>query len=236
MRTLILHHDRRLLIDLLFRTQKRQYAPSLPRSKSESPKVSRLDLIEVESSCSSSGQVLRSNPRLPKVHHVKSIEKGHPLSSPSKLSFQPQNIPERRSVKAASSLNGSLFSAVTTPPTPQTPKPSWFRRSPYRESSPFLSRSSVRRPQLSAQVASRVSKSKSKPALPILDGPLHDQALIVREYKPSLPIKPTHESTPKSSLANFAMLADQKLPTYNITMGMIIDSDKGSESAHRVYR
>jgi small subunit ribosomal protein S24e len=56
----------------------------------------------------------------------------------------------------------------------------------------------------------------------MLEGPIHDEAFIVREYKKSpVPLKPVHEATPKSSLGNFAMLAVGKVPVYKISDGLV---------------
>lgn len=57
----------------------------------------------------------------------------------------------------------------------------------------------------------------------LFEGPLNDEEYIVREYKKSpLPLKPLHESTPKSSLGNFSMLAAGKTPTYTFSEGSIM--------------
>ncbi|KAF8078620.1 P-loop containing nucleoside triphosphate hydrolase protein [Lyophyllum atratum] len=60
------------------------------------------------------------------------------------------------------------------------------------------------------------------------DGPIHDEAYIARVYRTSaLPLKPLHESTPKSSLGNFAMLVTEQLPTYKTTEGLVVDEATG---------
>lgn len=62
----------------------------------------------------------------------------------------------------------------------------------------------------------------------ILDAPLHDHACIAREYGNfQLPLKPMHESAPKSSLGNFSMLSIGKLPSYKAVEGLVLDGSHG---------
>lgn len=62
---------------------------------------------------------------------------------------------------------------------------------------------------------------------PRLEGPLHTEEYIVQQHKKSLaPLKPLHESAPKSSLGNFSMIAVGKTPTYASTEGYIL-ADSG---------
>ncbi|KAF9459916.1 P-loop containing nucleoside triphosphate hydrolase protein [Collybia nuda] len=86
--------------------------------------------------------------------------------------------------------------------------------------------------QRSSQVAgpSRPSgrgRGGKGPSRKALEGPIHDEAFIVREYKKSLlPLKPVHESTPKSSLGNFAMVAIGKPPAYKFSDGFITQESR----------
>ncbi|KAF9453818.1 P-loop containing nucleoside triphosphate hydrolase protein [Macrolepiota fuliginosa MF-IS2] len=81
---------------------------------------------------------------------------------------------------------------------------------------------------------SRSQKKKPQRRLPRLDGPLHNEEYIVQEHKKSpLPLKPLHESTPKSSLGNFSMMAAGKTPSYTFTEGYIV-VDSGPTNIWRV--
>ncbi|KAG5635573.1 hypothetical protein H0H81_010758 [Sphagnurus paluster] len=61
-----------------------------------------------------------------------------------------------------------------------------------------------------------------------LDGPLHDETYITRTRRTSpIPLKPVHESTPKSSLGNFAMLVTEQVPTYKAVEGAVVDELTG---------
>ncbi|KAF8642311.1 hypothetical protein AX16_009581 [Volvariella volvacea WC 439] len=67
--------------------------------------------------------------------------------------------------------------------------------------------------------------ARPNPPRKLLDGPLRDEAYIVKTYNTSpIPIKSLHENTPKSSLGNFAMHATGKTPTYEFVEGVIQDS------------
>ena len=64
----------------------------------------------------------------------------------------------------------------------------------------------------------------------LLEGPLHDEKYIEQKYnQPPLPIKKIHESTPKSSLGNFSMIAVGKLPQYSAVEGVV---DGGAKRLH----
>jgi small subunit ribosomal protein S24e len=64
----------------------------------------------------------------------------------------------------------------------------------------------------------------------LLESPLHDEKYIEQEYnQPPLPIKKIHESTPKSSLGNFSMIAIGKLPHYSTVEGVV---DEGAKRLH----
>ncbi|KXN90025.1 putative ATP-dependent RNA helicase DHX36 [Leucoagaricus sp. SymC.cos] len=73
---------------------------------------------------------------------------------------------------------------------------------------------------------SSFSKSKRKQfqkRFPRLEGPFHNEEYINQEHKKSpVALKPLHESTPKSSLGNFSMIAAGKTPTYTFTEGIIL--------------
>lgn len=73
---------------------------------------------------------------------------------------------------------------------------------------------------------SKSQKKKFQKRLPRLEGPLHNEEYIKQVHKKSpLPLKPLHESTPKSSLGNFAIIAAGRTPTYTFTEGYItVDS------------
>ncbi|KAF5370240.1 hypothetical protein D9615_010076 [Tricholomella constricta] len=61
-----------------------------------------------------------------------------------------------------------------------------------------------------------------------LEGPLYDEAYINRIHLTSpIPLKPLHESTPKSSLGNFAMLVTEQVPTYKSIEGFLEDEATG---------
>jgi small subunit ribosomal protein S24e len=69
---------------------------------------------------------------------------------------------------------------------------------------------------------SKSQKKRPQKRLTCLEGPFHNEEYVVHEHKKSpVALKPLHESTPKSSLGNFSMLAAGKTPIYTFTEGYI---------------
>lgn len=99
------------------------------------------------------------------------------------------------------------------------------------------SSSTIRPPHFAGQGSSSRSVGSSKRGgkgglikKTFLEGPLHDEKYIEQEYnQPPLPIKKIHESTPKSSLGNFSMIAVGKLPQYSAVEGVV---DGGAKRLH----
>lgn len=141
------------------------------------------------------------------------------------------------------------------PPSSKAPRVDFSQRSPKRDSNPAPPMSSQQQKQPTGGPSSlRGQGSRSRPGygfghksqpgpsggssfsksqkkrpqrrLPRLEGPLHNEEYISQEYKKSpFPLKPLHETTPKSSLGNFSVLAAGKTPTYSFTEGyMHLDS------------
>jgi small subunit ribosomal protein S24e len=75
--------------------------------------------------------------------------------------------------------------------------------------------------------SSKFQKKRAQRRLPRLEGPLHTEEYIVQQYKKSpLPLKPLHESTPKSSIGNFSMVVAGTTPKYTFVEGYI-SADSG---------
>ncbi|KAG6911959.1 hypothetical protein DXG01_000207 [Tephrocybe rancida] len=81
------------------------------------------------------------------------------------------------------------------------------------------------RPHPTAPSSSRPTKKRAgakSSSLKVLDGPIHDEALLQRTLRTS-PLKPIHETTPKSSLGNVAQVACDKMPTYQSVEGVVLN-------------
>lgn len=159
----------------------------------------------------------------PLTHQASASAQQQPQPSSSK-------VPRVDSAQASSSFS---FSRQTTnvdngpniipPPTARMPQSS--QSQPSRPNRAFGQRPSHSAGPSRLSGRGRGGKGASRK---VLEGPLHDEAFIIREYKKSpLPLKPIHESTPKSSLGNFAMLAIGKPLTYKFSDGFIAQEPRG---------
>jgi small subunit ribosomal protein S24e len=84
--------------------------------------------------------------------------------------------------------------------------------------------------------SSKLQKSRAQRRLPRLEGPLHTKEYIVQKYKKSpLPLKPMHESTPKSSIGNFSIVAAGTLPKYTVVEGYILADSGPLDICRYVY-
>lgn len=151
--------------------------------------------------------------------------------------LQQQPKPDSSKVPRIATIEPSSFSfsrRATNSPNPST---SAHTASPMPQaSSSRPSRGFAKRPPYSnLHGSSKLPNKRGGKPHRNLEGPLHDQAFITQTHRMSeVPLKTVHESTPKSSLGNFSMLAVEKLPTYKFTEGSIFDeTTKKSTSVWR---
>ncbi|KAG6842205.1 hypothetical protein C0991_000175 [Blastosporella zonata] len=112
----------------------------------------------------------------------------------------------------------ATFAKASSPAFPPMAPPSSSRPGGTRSSRhPTAPGSSSRPPK---------KRGAAKPSAPLrlLDGPLHDEAYIKRTARTDTPIKPIHETSPKSSLGNVAQIGCGKMPTYKTTVTLHLDS------------
>jgi small subunit ribosomal protein S24e len=154
----------------------------------------------------------------------------------------PSPSPSSKVLRVDSPQSASSFSfsrrTTTTPTGPPFVSPAFEMPSSSHAQSPRSSRAptfGVRssRSVLGHNSTSRFSGSRGGgrgTARKMLDGPVRDQAYIVGEFNKSpIPLKKIHESTPKSSLGNFSMLAFGKLPQYQYMSGYLADGPRSQQ-------
>jgi len=148
------------------------------------------------------------------------------ISNPRKRSFAqhaavttPSKIPR---VGNSSSLSSFSRRTIISPdPSALISPPFEMPHSSHQPSSRSGRGFALRSSQSGHRLTSKTRPGKSTTRR-LLDAPLHDQAYIARQYRSShLPLKPMHETAPKSSLGNFSMLATEKLPSYKAVEGLV---------------